>query len=90
MIAMRYGCVPLARAVGGLRDTIDDTSADTRTGFLFKEASTDALTAALRKALAVYKDEENWRSIQLRAMAQDFSWEKSAVQYLQLYRDLLQ
>jgi starch synthase len=89
MIAMRYGCIPLARAVGGLRDTIDDASNKTRTGFLFEEASTEALSATLRKALAVYKDKETWHAIQLRAMAQDFSWENSAVQYLQLYRSLL-
>ena len=90
MIAMRYGCIPLARSVGGLRDTIDDTSAQTRTGFLFEEASTEALGTALRKALGVFKEREIWRGIQLRAMAENFSWEKSAVQYLQLYRDLLQ
>jgi len=90
MIAMRYGCIPLARAVGGLRDTIDDTSSQTRTGFLFEEASTEALSATLRKALGVFNDQETWRGMQLRAMSQDFSWENSAVQYLQLYRDLLQ
>ncbi|MDK2981494.1 MAG: starch synthase [Chloroflexota bacterium] len=90
MIAMRYGCIPLTRAVGGLRDTIDDVSAQTRTGFLFEEASREAFIAALRKALRVYHDPATWQRIQVRAMAQDFSWENSAAQYLQLYQSLLE
>jgi starch synthase len=90
MIAMRYGCIPLARAVGGLRDTINNASDDTRTGFLFDHASAEAFSTALRKALLAYRDQDQWRRIQLRAMAQDFSWENSAEKYLQLYQDLLE
>jgi starch synthase len=84
MIAMRYGCIPLARATGGLRDTI----ADGRTGFLFSEASAPAMTAALRRALAAFRDRESWQTMQTSAMAENFSWENSALKYAALYRSL--
>ena len=89
MIAMRYGCIPVARSVGGLRDTIDDVSDDTRTGYLFEDASPESFGTALRKALQAYSDQGQWRRFQLRAMTQDFSWENSAERYLQLYQELL-
>jgi starch synthase len=84
MIAMRYGAVPLARATGGLRDTI----ADGRTGFLFTDPSPTLMAATLRRALEVFQNTKKWRSIQRTAMAEDFSWEKSALQYVELYKSL--
>lgn len=89
MIAMRYGTVPLARATGGLRDTIlDDPTLATSTGFLFDEAQPEAFADGLRRALYAYPDREVWESIQIRGMEQDFSWEKSAIAYAQLYLKL--
>jgi starch synthase len=89
MIAMRYGCVPLARTVGGLVDTIRDWDQDEEgTGFLFGEATPSALAGALRRALRVYADPEAWRELQHRCMLQDFSWERSAQQYRKLYLSL--
>ncbi|MBN1148663.1 MAG: glycogen synthase [Anaerolineales bacterium] len=86
MIAMRYGCVPLGRATGGLRDTIQDYGQSGQsTGFLFTEASAEALALALGRAFSVYNDPTAWRGLQLRGMQQDFSWERSALQYLELY-----
>jgi starch synthase len=84
MIAMRYGCVPLARATGGLRDTI----ADGRTGFLFTESSPTVMCAAMRRALPLLADHDRWRSIQQAAMSEDFSWDRSAQSYQQLYFSL--
>lgn len=84
MIAMRYGCIPVARATGGLRDTI----ADGRTGFLFSEASASIMAAALRRALATFRDHESWVGLQKTAMAENFSWEQSAQKYAALYRSL--
>lgn len=84
MIAMRYGCIPVARATGGLRDTIGDG----QTGFLFTEASASAMSGALLRALASFRDQDGWRTMQLSAMAQDFSWERSALKYAELYRSL--
>ena len=89
MIAMHYGTVPLARATGGLRDTIlDDPTLAASTGFLFDEAQPEAFADGLRRALYAYPDREGWESIQIRGMEQDFSWEKSAIAYAQLYQQL--
>jgi starch synthase len=90
MIAMRYGCLPVARATGGLRDTVKDTqAAETSSGFLFEDATPEALAAALRRAIAVYADRENWQARQRCAMQQDFSWQRSAQAYGLLYHQLL-
>jgi starch synthase len=87
-IAMRYGAVPLARRTGGLADSIDayDPAREHGTGFLFEEASAEALAVALEQALAVYRDGAAWRRLQLRGMAQDFSWDRAATEYEELYR----
>lgn len=89
MFAMRYGCLPVARATGGLRDTIFDTS-DPRqsTGFLFEAAKGDALAGAIRRALDAYSDPDGWSERQHFAMSQDFSWRRSAKTYLDLYLKL--
>jgi starch synthase len=92
MIAMRYGCVPVARATGGLRDTIDDYHAEPTpysTGFLFREATSAALAHALRRALTVYGDKRRWRGLQRRGMKADFSWQRSAEEYVGLYEELV-
>jgi len=89
MIGMRYGCVPLARSTGGLRDTIfEDTTDHPDNGFLFNDVQTEALNAALTRCLDRFPDREAWRQLQLNGMQQDFSWEKSAIQYANLYFDL--
>jgi starch synthase len=89
MISMRYGCVPIARATGGLKDSILQTRTMKRgTGYLFKPATPHALAHAIEKALDCYTDEDAWRSIQLNGMATNFSWEKPALEYAQLYQTL--
>ncbi len=91
MIGMRYGCVPLARATGGLKDTIIDYHQGKKgesTGFLFEEASSLDLSKTIRRALAVYQDQRRWQGIQRRGMKKDFSWTRSAKEYLKLYREL--
>jgi starch synthase len=91
MIAMRYGCVPVARSTGGLQDSIQDYSqAVDCTGFLFSEATPASLAGAMRRALTVYTDQASWRNLQLNGMAQDFSWERSARKFLDLYDRLIQ
>lgn len=84
MIAMRYGCVPLVRATGGLRDTVTPES-----GFLFDKATPLALSNTLRKALKRFPDREAWSKLQLAGMAKDFSWVNSAKQYFELYQALV-
>lgn len=93
MIAMRYGCVPVARATGGLQDTIGDYARGQRsqsTGFLFPDATSKSLEGAIRRALAAYDDKRRWRGLQRRGMKRDFSWERSAKEYAALYQKLLQ
>lgn len=85
MIAMRYGCIPLARATGGLKDSIQDAGEGAGTGFLFKEASVEALTIALRRALQFYQNKPFWIKIQQNAMQQDFTWQNSARKYAHYY-----
>ncbi|MBN2117254.1 MAG: glycogen synthase [Anaerolineales bacterium] len=85
MIAMRYGSVPLVRAVGGLHDTVTDSE----TGFVFIDAKVKAFNDALRKALNLYPHHSRWMNLQLAGMLQDFSWTNSARKYLEVYQKLM-
>jgi len=85
MIAMRYGCIPVVRAVGGLHDTVTDGE----TGFVFIQPKVKDFVAAVRRAVETYKNEQAWRSMQINAMSQDFSWTNSALKYLELYKRLI-
>ena len=81
MIAMRYGCVPVVHATGGLKDTVEEG----KTGFLFQTAEAGAMLEALRRAFAAYASPEKWQQFQRNGMAEDFSWTRSAAQYAELY-----
>jgi starch synthase len=88
LYSLRYGTVPIVRATGGLRDTVApfDPATGNGTGFLFQEPRAEALTEAVRTALNVFADRAAWPQLVQNAMAQDFSWDKSAARYLDLYR----
>ena len=88
MIAMRYGCIPIAHAVGGLKDSIITRPESSRTGFLFKAPKSSKFIACLKNAFTIYKDAERWDKIQLNAMHMDNSWDNSAKKYADLYDDL--
>lgn len=90
MISMRYGCVPVARATGGLADTITHVSRkiDGGTGFLFHKPYPSIFANTMKRALQLYKDRKVWREIQLNGMKIDFSWEKSAQKYIDIYNDM--
>jgi starch synthase len=82
LIAMRYGCVPVVRATGGLVDTVWED----QTGFLFHNFHVDAFWGAIQKAIYIYNvDKGRWRYIQSNGMQQNYSWERSAEKYLQMY-----
>ncbi len=87
LYSLRYGTVPIVRAVGGLEDTIRDDPArpDSNTGFKFREYTVDAIMVAVERALAVRADAARWTGLMKRGMAQDFSWENSAGEYRSLY-----
>jgi starch synthase len=86
MIAMRYGCIPVVRSVGGLRDTVRDVESGRGTGFVFSGVNGEGMAEALKRARAVFAQPRRWQVIQRRAMRQDFSWGKSARAYLVAYR----
>jgi starch synthase len=85
MIAMRYGSVPLVRAVGGLHDTVTDSE----TGFVFVDTKVKSFNDALRRALNLYPYRSRWQNLQITGMAQDFSWTNSAKKYLDIYKKLM-
>jgi len=88
LIAMRYGCVPVVRKVGGLHNTVDDfnPSTDKGTGFVFKTFSGISLYGSIIRSLENYKYKEVWRDIAVRCMQQSNSWEIPAKKYLALYK----
>ncbi len=95
MYAMCFGTLPIGRNVGGLADTVVGHSDDApkvegkSTGFMFEEPTTHSLAGAIDNAIRVYRDPSAWRSMQIRAMAQDFRWRRSAPLYLGLYESLV-
>jgi starch synthase len=90
MYSLRYGTVPVVRAVGGLADTVEDYDGWNRgTGFRFGEYTPAALLLAARRAFETYRDRRAWSGLVARGMAQDFSWDRSAASYEALYRTLV-
>jgi starch synthase len=95
LYSLKYGTPPVVRATGGLADTIVDTTdatlADgTATGFRFVAFTPQALVGAVQRALAIYRDNpETWLWLQRNGMAQDWSWDRSAKAYEELYVHLL-
>lgn len=91
MEAMRYGCIPIARKTGGLADTIQDfdPNTDEGCGFLFEELDSNPLMVALVRAYENFRHKGVWKKLQLRAMKKDFSWEKSAKKYIDLFERLV-
>jgi starch synthase len=89
MIALRYGTPPIVRRTGGLADSVVDIDERPRlgTGFVFDEATPDALLAAIRRAAVRRKSPGAWASLLARGMAVDFNWVTgSAPRYLEMYR----
>lgn len=93
MMAMRYGALPLVRETGGLADTVvnyDNSAADIGTGFVFQWQEAQAVEGTLNWALDVYEQRpEAWRRMQERGMKTDFSWNKSASEYIELYEQAI-
>jgi starch synthase len=89
MYAMRYGTIPIVRAVGGLRDTVPDIGDPEGRGIRFLQFHKNDLLHALWRATRLYYDQpETFAAIRERIMKVDFSWEHSTLQYIELYRSL--
>jgi starch synthase len=87
MYSLRYGTVPVVHATGGLVDTVRDVGerSGKGTGFLFVEYTPAALLRALARALEMFENHPAWRRIQKAGMREDFSWDKSAREYVKAY-----
>lgn len=88
LYSLRYGTIPVVRAVGGLDDSVVDAQEDQEaaTGVKFSEYSAVALAHAIRKALAVYASPSVLQHFRRNGMAADFSWDQTAKRYAELYR----
>ncbi|HLD22246.1 MAG TPA: glycogen/starch synthase [Patescibacteria group bacterium] len=88
LISLRYGAIPIVRAIGGLATTITDFSVNTRkgNGFVFHSYDSRDFLVAVARALEIYKCEQMWKELTIRAMQESFSWKIPAKQYIQLFR----
>ncbi len=92
MNAMRYGTVPVVHATGGLRDTVPpaDENGQGGLGFTFQSYNADDFLGALKRCLRLYNENpEGFRTLQSTDMHQDFSWDKPAGKYMELFRRMM-
>lgn len=89
--SLKYGTVPVVRATGGLDDTIEnfDPQKSTGNGFKFAEYSSKALLDKIKEALNIFENKELWNKLIQNGMKQDFSWQRSAQEYIELYNKIL-
>jgi starch synthase len=91
LLAMRYGCVPIVRRTGGLVDTVSfyDPANNTGTGYCFdRYEPLDFLTCMIR-AWEGFRFKQDWQKLQQRCMSQNFSWYKSAAEYVKIYKSVM-
>jgi len=89
MVACRHGAVPGVRGTGGLKDSIQDCGDGFGNGFTFKTYNANDMLYAVRRALGAYANKNDWPILVERALRSDFSWGRSANEYMKLYRELL-
>lgn len=91
IFSMRYGTVPIVRETGGLKDTVIPYNVFTKegTGFTFANYNAHEMKDAMARALEIYRNRDEWEQLIHRCMDQDFSWENSAKEYQNLYRNML-
>lgn len=92
LYSLKYGTVPIVRGVGGLEDTIIDYTKmpDTGNGFKFYDYSKDALLDAIERSLKVYENRHDWLNLVKKCMGENFSWERSAKEYIELYKKAIE
>lgn len=91
MYSLRYGTIPVVHATGGLDDSVVDAleRPNSGTGFKFREYGPRPFLNAVLSALALFKNKDKWQKMQRRAMGQDFSWDRSAREYIGIYEKVL-
>ncbi|WP_378951685.1 glycogen synthase GlgA [Pelosinus sp. sgz500959] len=91
LIAMRYGCVPIVRQIGGLQDTVQAYNQETGigNGFTFPHYNAHEMSDTIMRALLMYHNKEEWNKIVINAMNSDYSWEHSAKDYQEIYKKMI-
>ena len=90
LISMRYATVPIVHRVGGLRDTVEPFDGKSGTGFTFESFDAyDMLDAVYRATYCYYQERHIWNKIMKNAIKQDVSWKKSALQYIDMYNEIV-
>ncbi|MCP4366357.1 MAG: glycosyltransferase, partial [Planctomycetes bacterium] len=82
LYSLKYGTVPIVRKTGGLADTVTPS-----VGFLFESYTSEEMLKAVREAVEAYRDREKWLGLMKAGMLQDWSWDKSAKCYADVYQD---
>jgi len=92
--SLKYGTVPIVRKTGGLADTVKDwnesvnTGNNNGTGFVFEDYSGSALLKAVKQAIFTFENKPVWNTIMSNGMKCNFSWQKSAERYIEIYKKL--
>ncbi len=91
LISLRYGTIPIVRETGGLRDTVTsyDKKTNTGNGFTFKTFNAHDMLFSIKEAIETYQDKKTWKKIIENAMKADYSWDKSASEYIKIYEGLI-
>lgn len=89
MVALRYGTIPVVRETGGLRDSIKDSGDGEGNGFTFASYNAHDMLYAIRRSLEGYRNASGWEILVQRALDSDFSWGRSANEYIRMYKDIL-
>ena len=89
MIALRYGTIPIVRETGGLKDSVKDLGGANGNGFTFQTYNADDMLDAIIRAQRLYFDSGPWNEAVLNALSCDFSWDRSAGEYIDLYKKIL-
>ncbi|HAC64282.1 MAG TPA: glycogen synthase GlgA [Cyanothece sp. UBA12306] len=90
LLAMRYGCIPIVRSTGGLVDTVSfyEPANETGTGYCFERYDPLDLLTCLIRAWEGFRFKKDWQKLQQRCMSENFSWYKSAAEYIKIYKSL--
>ncbi len=91
MIAMRYGTIPIVHTVGGLNDTVPPYNPQTKEGkgITFQSFNAYDMLDAIRRGVDLYHDKTAWRTLRKNAMSGDYSWEKPAKEYIEIYKEII-
>jgi len=90
MYSMSYGTIPIVRRTGGLADTVINATPENiknnlATGFVFERSNSNELLYCVQQAVKMFHNKAVWKQLQITGMTRDFSWQKSAKQYISLY-----